>query len=261
MWIIDWLPAIGLALFAAMVACLEIGFRVGLRRGAKPAGDTDDGVGAIEAAVYALLGLILAFSFSGAMTRFENRRAMIVQEANAIGTAWLRIDLLPETDQPAIRELFREYTDSRIAVFADNRTVEDVLREIDRGNALQGRIWSKAVAALKTEGAVPPAVVQIFPALNEMIDITTTRKVAMFTHIPGLILWLQVAITLISALLAGYALSKRRKGVRNWFIMVMYALVVSFTMYVVLDLEYPRVGLITLESTDQVLLEVRESMR
>jgi hypothetical protein len=261
MFIIDWLPAIGVAIFAGMVVALEIGFRIGVRRGAKLPADGDDGTGAIEAAVFGLLGLILAFSFSGAMTRLETRRAMIVQEANAIGTAWLRVDLLPEPDQPAIRDLFREYTDSRIAVFANSKTMDDVLREIDRGTALQNQIWSKAVASLKSEGAVPPAVVQIFPALNEMIDITTTRKVAMFTHLPELILWLQVGIAIISALLAGYTMSKRRKGVRSWFIMGMYALVVSLTMYVVLDLEFPRVGLITLESTDQVLLEVRASMR
>lgn len=261
MFIIEWLPAIGLALLAGMVVCLEIGFRVGVRRSAKLPGEGEDGTGAIEAAVFALLGLILAFSFSGAMTRFETRRAMIVQEANAIGTAYLRVDLLPEADQPALRDLFREYTDSRIAVFANNHTVEDVLRDIDRGTALQNRIWSKAVASMKSEGAVVPAAVQIFPALNEMIDITTTRKVAMFTHIPPLILCVLVGIAFISALLAGYAMSKRRKGVRSWFAMGMYAVVVSLTMYVVLDLEYPRVGLITLESTDQVLLEVRQSMR
>ncbi len=261
MMIFEWLPELGLALFVAMLASLEIGFRVGLRKAAKDPDESEGGTGAIEAAVFALFGLLLAFSFSGATARLDARRAMIVSEANAIGTAYLRIDLLPDADQPAMRDLFRMYVDSRIAVFGNSATLDEVLRELDRGAELQNKIWSGTMASIKSDPTLLPARALIIPALNEMIDITTTRKIAMFTHIPGLIFALLVAIALISALLAGYAMSKRRKGKRSVFHMVMYALVVSITMYVVLDLEYPRAGLIRLDDIDRALIEVRDSIR
>jgi hypothetical protein len=261
MMIIQYLPVIAAAFFAAMVASLEIGFRYGLRRSAKHPEEGDEGTGTIEAAVFALFGLILAFSFSGAMSRLDDRRAMIVQEVNAIGTAYLRIDLLPEADQPALRELFRKYVDSRIAVFEDNTTFEGVLAEIDRGTAIQNEIWAKAVASVNSDNTMLPPRTLVIPALNDMIDITTTRKVAMFTHLPDLILWLLIAISLISALLAGYAMSKRRKGVRSWFHALLYAVVVSLTMYIVLDLEFPRAGLIRLHEIDRAMLELRDSMK
>lgn len=261
MMIFEWLPEVGLALFAAMLACLEIGFRVGLRKAAKDPDEGDGGTGAIEAAVFALFGLLLAFSFSGATGRLDVRRAMIVNEANAIGTAYLRIDLLPDADQPALRELFRTYLDSRIAVFGNSTTLDEVLSELERNAELQNKIWSGAIASIKGDPTLLPARMQLIPALNEMIDVTTTRKIAMLTHLPGLVFALLVAISLISALLAGNAMSKRRKGKRSVFHMVMYALVVSITMYVVLDIEYPRTGLIRLDEADRALIELRESMR
>jgi len=259
MIIIHYLALLAVLFLAAMVTSLEIGFRFGLRRAARHPEEGDEGTGAIEAAVFALFGLILALSFSGGMTRLDNRRAMIVQEVNAIGTAYLRIDLLPAADQPALRELFRKYVDTRVAAF-QNTTLEGVLADIDRGTAIQNEIWAKAVAAVNTDNTMLPPRALVIPALNDMIDITTTRKVAMFTRLPGLILGLLIAISLISALLAGYTMSKRRKGVRSWFHMVLYAVVVTMTMYVVLDLEYPRAGLIRLDEIDRAMVELRDSM-
>src|SRR5271165_7389931 len=92
-------------LLLGMLGCLELGRmlsrRVKISEGAKP------GLGIIEGAMFALLGLLVAFTFSGAATRFEGRRHLIVEEANDIGTAYLRIDLLPTDAQPEIRDLFR----------------------------------------------------------------------------------------------------------------------------------------------------------
>ena len=256
-----FLPALAVAFFALMVACLEIGFRAGLRKAARHPDDGDEGTGAIEAAIFALFGLILAFSFSGAMSRLDDRRAMIVSEANAIGTAYLRLDLLEPADREALRGLFREYVDSRIAMFGESTSLDEVLREIDRGSDLQGRIWSRAVTAVQSDRTLLPARTLVLPALNDMIDITSTRKVAMFTHLPDLILWLVVVIALISALIAGFAMSRKRKGKRNWFHLLLYPLVISITMYIILDLEYPRVGLIRLDTADQALVDLRASMR
>src|SRR5271154_7259220 len=108
---------LALALFAGVLACLEIGWTVRHKRRHEESPDADSGLGAIDGAVYGLMGLLIAFTFTGAAARFEVRRELITKEANAIGTAWLRLDLLPAAAQPPIRAEFRDYLDSRIKTY------------------------------------------------------------------------------------------------------------------------------------------------
>src|SRR4051794_20747945 len=97
-------------LLAVAIFCLiEVGRRVGLSRFSEEGESYAQGIGALESAVFALLGLLLAFSFSGALTRFDYRRQLVITETNAIGTAWLRIDLLPDDARAPMRDLFRRY--------------------------------------------------------------------------------------------------------------------------------------------------------
>jgi glycopeptide antibiotics resistance protein len=115
-------------LFFGILLCLEIGFRIGLASSKRNHELAYEGTGTIDAAVFALLGLLLGFSFAGAMSRFDARRQLIVNESNTISTAYLRIDLLPAADQPEIRALFREYLDPRLRAF-------EVLRNRSGGSA------------------------------------------------------------------------------------------------------------------------------
>src|SRR4249919_3373788 len=109
-----WIAAVSAGgLFFGMLICSEIGRRIGISRSTREPDGLPKGAGAAEAAVFALLGLLIAFTFSGAASRFEDRRHLITAEANAIGTAYLRLDLLPADAQPEIRELFRRYIDVR----------------------------------------------------------------------------------------------------------------------------------------------------
>src|SRR5215217_1779687 len=108
-------PEYAASLFVGMLLCLGIGRWLGLRRLARR-GDAS-GFGAAEGAIFALFGLLIAFTFSGAAARFDLRRAQIADEANAIGTAYLRVDLLPLADQADVRRMFRDYVDSRLAVY------------------------------------------------------------------------------------------------------------------------------------------------
>src|SRR5215475_7969280 len=96
-------------LFVGMLLLLEVGRRIGLRRIAEEAEGARAGVTAVEGAVFGLLGLLIAFTFSGAASRFDTRRQLIVEETNAIGNAYLRLDLLPTDTQPALRDSFRRY--------------------------------------------------------------------------------------------------------------------------------------------------------
>jgi hypothetical protein len=245
-------------LFLGMLALHEIGRRLGLRRIAQDPEGASAGAGVIDGAVFGLLGLLIAFTFSGAAARFDARRDLVVEEANAIGTAWLRLDLLPAGDQPLLRDLFRSYLDSRLDVYRSVPDLDAVRRALARGSELQGQIWSRAVAACKgAEGQ--KAIVVLLPALNQMIDITTTRTMAARMHPPSVIFALLVALGLACALFAGFAVAGGKQ--RAWAHAVGFSATIAITVYVILDLEYPRLGLIRVDAADQVLLELRESMR
>lgn len=133
-----------LGLFAAILALLELGGRMGARALARNP-DAANGTNAMEGAVFALLGLLIAFTFFGAASRFDDRRKLIVQETNAIGTAYLRLDLLPPSAQPELRDAFRRYVDQRLAVY---RALPDIAASeiaLARANEMQQQIWGKAV--------------------------------------------------------------------------------------------------------------------
>jgi hypothetical protein len=249
------LTAIGL--FVGILLLLEVGRRVGVRRMARDSEGARAGAGAVEGAVFGLMGLLIAFTFSGAAARYDTRRLQVTEEANNIGTAWLRLDLLPAGAQPALRENFRRYVDARLEVFQKLPDLEAAKAALGRANALQEDIWTQAVAACK-EGP-PSAGMLLLPALNQMIDITTTRTMAAKTHPPLVIFAMLVALTLISALLAGYSMAAAKT--RSWIHMLGFAFVMAAAVYIILDLEYPRMGLIRLHSADQVLVELRQSMK
>jgi hypothetical protein len=250
-----WPMELSAALFVGMAVCLEGGYRLGLRR---VAAGRYRSLGTVEGAILALLGLLLGFAFAGATSRFETRRDQIVQEANAIGTAFLRLDLLPPSDQTDLRRLFRTYLEARLRIYApstDPASAEPLFAEV---SDLQQKIWTRAVQAVSRDDAHAEAKLLVLPALNEMIDITTSRKVASSTRIPGLILALLVSVALLSALLAGFGMAETG---RCWLHALLYAVAVTITIYTVLDLDNPRAGLIRLDAADKALTELLQSIR
>ena len=147
------------ALSASILVVLEAGRRIGARRLAAEGEVAAKGLGALEGAVFALLGLMIAFCFSGALTRFDARRHLVVQEANAIGTAWLRSDLLPPEAQPKAREYFRRYLDSRIETYRKVPDMAAVRQELARSAELQQEIWQLAISSSRSAGSSAAPVV------------------------------------------------------------------------------------------------------
>jgi hypothetical protein len=254
----QWAIVLSIGLFVGIVVCLEIGYRIGRHSCEKDPESAHEGVGVIEAAVFALLGLLLGFSFAGATSRLDAKRQLIVQEANAISTAYLRLDELPVDEQPELRRLFRQYLDARLRVYARLPDLEAADQELERAGEIQQEIWSRAVSGSRNDPTHNAARL-LLPALNQMIDITTDRSIAMHTHLPHLIFILLSGVALVSGLLAGFAMARRTS--RSWLHIVLYAAVVAITIYAVLDLEYPRFGLIHLDAADKALLQLRDSIR
>jgi hypothetical protein len=247
------LVVIAAALFFVLVVCLEVGYRLGAKR-VKAVPNAHEGFGTIEGAVFGLFGLLLSLSFFGAASRLDSRRQLIVQEANAIASAYLRVDLLPSAEQPEVRRLFRDYLDERIRI-SETSNEAAALAEMSNSAKLQQAIWSTAVLATK-EGS--PGAPLFATALNQMIEVARTKAIAVQTHLPELVFGFLIAASLLSGVVAGFGMAR---GHRNWLSVLAYALIVTLTIYVTLDMEYPRAGLIRIGAADSAMRTLRDSMR
>src|SRR5262245_48445229 len=135
---------LGLALFGVLFGFVQLGRRVGASH---DQGGPSRGAVAVEGAIFALMGLLIAFTFSAAQGRFDMRRKLVIDEANAIGTAYLRVDLLPAAAQPELRNDLRAYTDSRLAYYKEFWEAGAADDERARTLALGRQIWRHATAA------------------------------------------------------------------------------------------------------------------
>jgi len=246
-----------IGLFSGFIVLFEIGRRIGLHRMSKDPEGSHTGVAAVESAVFGLMGLLIGFTFFGAAQRFDYRRNVVVDETNRISTAYFRIDFLPAEKQPVVRKLFREYLDGRIE-FYKNLTNESGVRESAETKALQREIWKEAVNGAKSPGA-HPNVSLLFPALNDMLEITNTRTLAMQIHPPAVVYVMLIGLSLATAFLVGYQMAKAKQF--NWILVAGFALVLSSVVYVILDMEYPRMGLIRMTSMDQAMVDLRNSLQ
>jgi hypothetical protein len=247
-----------ISLFAGILVCMELGRQIGRSQTRKHSDRPVASFPAVEGSVFGLMGLLIAFTFSSAAARFEARRQLLVQETVTIGTAWRRIDLLPESRQDALRDCFRQYVDAHLA-FTRKLTDPDAARNaLQHARALQREIWTQAVSASR-EASTPAATTLLLTPLNAMSEMMTARLAAAETHLPLLIRALLIILPLICALMAG--LSSAQRPERSWLHMLGFAAVLAITIYVILDLEHPRAGLIRLDTFDQAIVELRNSMQ
>ena len=231
-------------LFLSLLLAVELGRRLGANPQLRSTVESTPGARLMEGVIFALIGLLMAFIFSGAAARFDQRKALVVQEANDTSTAESRIQLLPSDAQPALRAVFERYVALRITTYRDSRTPEEFYASYAQIGPLQAEIWRLAVAGGSRADAKPAANQLLLPALNAMFDTATTRGMMLQTHTPFavyLVLWLSVGL---GALLAGFAMSLSER--RNWVHVLGFAFIMSFVLYVMVDIEYPRIGLVTI---------------
>jgi hypothetical protein len=245
-------------LFLGMLALIELGRRIGLAKLARDPEGLSKGIGASEGAIFGLLGLVIAFTFSGAAARFEGRRQLITEEVNNIGTAYLRIDVVPDAARQELRDLFRRYLDLRIATYANVENLSEVDNKMAETTALQNIIWTKAVEACRRPDIIGRPEAIFLPALNQMFDIVTTRKAATLNHPPPAIYALLGALSLVGSLLIGYGSSTNKYRPRlHAFV---FAAITSLSILMIIDLEFPRLGFIRVDSSDQLMVDLRKSI-
>ena len=241
--------------FCLLCVAIQMGRYVGKRDHAEE-GAGRAGAAAIEASVFALLGLLVAFTFSGAAQRMVERRSLLVQEVNAIGTAWLRIDMMNPADQPKLREQFRHYVDERINYYRHVANLDERDAIASKVGAIQNEIWASSMQSAGR--STPPFAASYVSAVNEMFDVSTSQTVAQKVH-PPLVTYLFLAfLALVCGYFVGLNLAKGERG--GWIHQVLYALVMTTALYIIIDFEFPRIGVIRIDQSDALLLAQRNNM-
>jgi hypothetical protein len=182
---------------------------------------------------------------------------MIIDEANAISTAYLRLDLLAPPVRRYEQGLMRRYAEARVAGFRALPSVAAAQRQFSVANALAPTMWATAVAGCAKQPT--PCSMLLLPALNAEFDTGTKRTLTAEFHPPWIVFAILIVLALVCSVMAGFATAEA--ATRNWFYMVCYASVVAFTLYTILEIEFPRAGFIRIDLSDDVLTQSIESLR
>ena len=245
------------ALFAGLLGCLRLGWKIGRRQLLRTSDDSQAGLGAIDGSVFGLMGLLVAFTFTGAANRFHDRRELITQHVNAIGTAWLRLDLLPAEDRDKARDGFRRYLDTVLETTRDLSDKKSSSSSLTKLNMIQAEIWDHLVEAAKRDRSLPLAQT-VLPPANEMFDLGNSRLLASRQHPPVAVFGMLGVLVLISGLLAGFGMAKSDH--QSPLHVLGFSAIMALSIYLILDIEYPRLGLIRIDAFDQALIELGSSM-
>lgn len=235
-----WFPVIvATALLALLAISNQLGFRYGFRRAARTEAEPGQ-TATIQAAVLGLLGLILGFSFAGASARLIERQDLIVREANAIGTLYLRADLLQDAFAHPSREVLRaalvEYRDARIELFLAIAP-EPEAKAVAHAERLHSIMWEAVTSA----GRKHPALVNLLvPPTNELIDLHATRLASMHRHQPPIVMGTLVICACVAMALVGYGCGLARKPHRT--LTAVLAALVGAVLWITIDLDFPRRG-------------------
>ena len=238
-------------ILTVLIAARELGhwFR-NRRKASSSAGDGAAEDGFAMTSMLGLLALLIAFSFSIGLQRYETRRELVISEANAIGTTWLRTHLLGEADRIRLQALLREYVDTRVE-FGNASTVEEERAASGRTEALQERLWD-ATSDVVTPFRTTPLAALLVTTTNESIDLAATRKATREARIPSRILEILMLYALIAGVMIGY--EKGRYRIATSLLFVLLTLAAS----VVLDLDRPATGAIRV--SQQPMLDLQRAI-
>ena len=244
---------LSLLLFMGMLLLLNLGAFIGQRLRKKLDNPNESINGTVLAAVLGLFGFLLAFTFSMAGTRYEARRTNDITEANAIGTAVLRADLYPDSTRLAFRRDFKAYITARIAYFGAGADLDTMSMADHVAEQFGIKLWTRAATAAKNTTSIFPGNLMV-PALNEMLDSSNANNYGEKFRVPDPIIILLFALSMVCAFFVGYQYPA--KGWFNWTITTGFCFLCSMVIYITLDLDRPRTGLIRTHASHQAIVEL-----
>lgn len=233
---------------------MEVGFRLGARQKLLYADAESEARSDVTlASLMALLGLMLAFTYSFSLSRADLRKAALIKEVNAISTAFLRADLLPEPGRTEVRDRLFDYAKSRYVEPGTVRTLQEVEKVVDRSVQIQSKIWPAVKSALRQKGDMSdPLKALLVSAVNDVLDAHTSRMAVFFDRLPTAVLVLLMFIAGLSLGAAAYS-SVLRGHFSRWR-MTAFALILASLMYIILDYDMMMRGFIQVDQRSLVLL-------
>ncbi len=215
--------------------------------------DKEISLGTGEASLLGLMGLLLAFSFSMAATKFETRRQTIVDEANLLNTSVLRCDLYADSIKMSLLPLYKNYLESRINYYNAGDNPAKIKDALDDADKQFKSIWNYVVPLMKGDNYFKTEqMVQLLISLKNMVKAREAGRVA---AVPTFIIIVLLTSVLIAAFLAGFG---TKPGNRSKLFSVAFVLMTTIVLYVIMELNRPRQGLINLNSAEQNIVDVRQ---
>lgn len=235
-------------LVAGLLGMAELGYRAHARWGGSGRRSETGDEAQMAATALGLLALLLGFTFSMALNRYDERRAEVVQEANDIGTAWLRAGLYGTPAATTLQDRLRRYAETRIATPAAPPQEGDAA-------PLRDQIWALTAATVRPEPGTAQAAALV-AAVNAVLDTATARDAALGARVPGTVLVLLVVYALVASFLNGYVLGAF--GSRHLAASAILYLLLAMTITLILDLDRPQGG--TIRVTQQPLIDAVRGM-
>ena len=250
----EWL--IALIICTLFLCAIEIGFRLGRREKSKDNELTKSQINMLQAASLGLLALLLGFTFSMALARFDTRKQLVLDEANTIGTTYLRAQLLPDPARKEVSDLLRRYVDVRLEFYQSGINQRKLQRVNEETDKIHKALWAYAIAAGGQDSRAIPTGLFI-QTLNEVIDLHAKRVTAMENHVPESIFILLSIVAILSLGLVGYGAGMGRD--RNLLPMLISVILVASVILLIMDLDRPRRGLITV--SQQSMVDLQENLK
>ena len=250
-------PLIAFFVFLLIILANWLGYRFKKLQVKRFPNDEIDNVGAIEGSLLGLMGLLLAFSFGAAASKYDIKRELIMQESNNIGTAILRCDLYPDSLRNILRANFKEYVETRIAYYEAADSESKNTEALQKGSDYSKKIWQLVANDSQNPGSNVRAI-QMIPAVNSVIDIASTREATRTAKIPSVILFMLFLLMISSGFLVGYGQKSKK---RNHVMTVAFAMMTTLALYLVIELDRPRHGIINLDSVEKQIIDLRSNFR
>jgi hypothetical protein len=247
---------IAFVLFASMVGLIELGFRLGQRKNHTATADSKTHINTIQSAILGILALILGFTFSLSLQRFDSRSEAVAAEANAIGTTYLRAQLLPAPVRADARATLRNYIDLRVQegkVSLGNTAARQKL--LAQAEAGQTALWAYATKAAELDPN-PVHTGLFIQSLNDLIDNFGLREAALYRHVPEAVLWLLFLTFLLAGAVVGFSAGVASH--RPAFATYLMVLLMTVLVFIILDLDHPRRGFV--EVSQKSMLDLQSSV-
>ena len=235
-------PVIGLFFAVILLAALELGYRIGLWRGRRKSesGKKDQGE-LVLTSMYALLGLVLAFTYAFTLSRADMRKQAVIEEANAIGTAFLRAGLVPEPSRTDLRKVLLDYAKTRVVKVGMFSSPDQMRKTLASTLQAQSKIWPLTEQMVKSKPA-GPVEVSIVQSINEVIDMHTKRLAVNLDRLPGVVLIMLLSLSCTSLAITGF--SAGISGRINRFGLILLIFVLAFVMLIITDFDRPIRGFV-----------------